>query len=290
LSNKDTTYHRNRIRHVLIPNLATYNPQIKTVIWRMADVLRADAQHMNLLTEQVFLDCLQGENDEQIRLSLIKFLELSMALKRRVFRQAVNKLRPDLRDVGFDVIDRGVTFAEQSSRGSEIDLVARLNMAIIEDEIIIKTWQVDLPDFGKPCLTSAQFEGWLDCDNAVDLRHGWRIEASLITDVPEQALVLVKNLGHDEVWLDFDRLTLPLKVRGREEGERFQPLGMGGHSQGLQDFFVNLKLPSHLRRVWPLVVSGQRVVWVVGLRPSEDCKITNDTRQILKLKLVKSKN
>lgn len=290
LSNLDTTYHRNRIRHMMIPELETYNPQIKAVIWRMADVLRADAQDLDVLTEQAFADCLQGEDEEYVRLNIPKLLGLSTAVKRRVLRQAVTKLRPDLRDVGFDAVARGVTFAEQSSSGSEIDLVARLNLAIIEDELIIKTWQADLPDLGKPCLPSAQFEGWLDLDQAVDLRHGWRIEASLLTDIPKQALVLVKNLSPNEVWLDFDHLTLPLKVRARAEGERFEPLGMGGHSQGLQDFFINLKVPVHLRRLWPLVVSGQRVVWVVGLRPSEDCKVTRETRRILKLKLIKCSN
>jgi tRNA(Ile)-lysidine synthase len=62
---------------------------------------------------------------------------------------------------------------------------------------------------------------------------------------------------------------------------------MGGQSQGLQDFFVNLKIPAHLRPVWPLVIADQRVAWVVGLRTSEAFKITDKTRRILRLKLKK---
>ena len=76
-------------------------------------------------------------------------------------------------------------------------------------------------------------------------------------------------------------------MRGPKEGERFQPLGMHGHSQSLQDFLVNLKIPAHMRTIWPLVVSGENIAWVVGLRPAEDFKITEKTRQILKIKLSK---
>jgi len=51
-SNLDTRYHRNRIRHELIPLLKTYNPKIKSVIWRMGDVLREEEQFLNKIAEK----------------------------------------------------------------------------------------------------------------------------------------------------------------------------------------------------------------------------------------------
>jgi len=41
-TNLDTTYYRNRLRHQLIPELETYNPQIKAAIFRMAGVLHEE--------------------------------------------------------------------------------------------------------------------------------------------------------------------------------------------------------------------------------------------------------
>lgn len=288
LSNLDTRYYRNRIRHALIPELETYNPQIRQVIWRMADVLDAEAQFLDKLTGKAYQKCLVSECDDCIMLNMPKFLDLPIALKRRVLRAAIEQLRPELRDVGFDAIARGVSFAETPNASGEIDLVARLNLAVLDDVLVIKTWEADLPDFGKPLLPDSQFEVRLVLDNPITLKHGYRLEARLVETPPQDLLKAVKHIDPNEAWLDYDQLDLPLMVRGNKEGESFQPLGMGGQTQSLQDFYVNLKIPAHLRSVWPLVVSDQTVVWVVGLRPSELFKITKNTRRVYVIKLVRN--
>jgi tRNA(Ile)-lysidine synthase len=80
---------------------------------------------------------------------------------------------------------------------------------------------------------------------------------------------------------------MPLLLRSRRAGDRWQPLGMENHTQKLKDFFINEKIPEHLRDVWPLICSGEEIAWVVGLRPSEVYKITQKTKQILHLRLVR---
>jgi len=287
MSNLDTTYHRNRIRHELIPYLETYNPQIKAVIWRMADVLNEEESFLTCQTQEAYVQCLQGKTEDRITLNLKIFNDLSTALKRRVLRKAIAQLRPDLRDIGFDAIARGLAFLERPIVGGEIDLVARLNLAVIDEMLMIKTWDAELPDLGQSLLFNAQFNELLTLGKSINLRHGWRIEANLLEHRPDRLLDVVKNLPPDEAWLDYDLVNLPLVVRGRKKGESFRPLGMDGHTQGLQDFFTNLKIPEHMRSLWPLVICGQKVAWVVGLRPSEDFKITAATQRILKLKLKK---
>jgi len=44
ISNEDTTYFRNRLRQKLIPELETYNPQFRKVIWRMSQTLAGDQE------------------------------------------------------------------------------------------------------------------------------------------------------------------------------------------------------------------------------------------------------
>lgn len=285
-SNLDTTYHRNRIRHELIPVLKTYNPKIKTVIWRMADVLREEEQFLDEITEQTFEECRQSGTDEHMILTLSRFNRQPKALRRRVLRHAIAQLCPDLRDVGFEVIERGLTFAQEAVSGGEIDLVARLNLVVINDALMIKTWSTELPDLGQPSLLSEDEQSLLDLGRPVHLRFGQRIEASLLENFPENLMAAVKALSSDEAWLDYDHLNLPLVVRARQDGDRFKPLGMGGQSQSLQDFFVNCKVAQPFRSQWPLVISGDEVTWVVRLRPSEVFKISATTQKILKLRLV----
>jgi tRNA(Ile)-lysidine synthase len=287
MTNLDTAYYRNRLRHDLIPELETYNPQIKTAIFRMADVLQEEANWMAFLTGQAYQACLRGDSDARIELSLPDFLSLPKALQRRVFREAVEQLRPDLRDVGFAAIERGVEFSEGAKPGEEIDLIARLNLAVVNDVLVLKNWTAELPDFNKPLLIRASFEATLDWENPVILRHGWRLKATLIRQLPESPLDSAKRVASDEAWLDYDCLRMPLLVRGPRAGDCFQPLGMDGHSQSLQDLFVNLKIPAHLRPIWPLVVAEEQIAWVVGLRPAEEFKITEKTQHILRIKRIK---
>jgi tRNA(Ile)-lysidine synthase len=54
----------------------------------------------------------------------------------------------------------------------------------------------------------------------------------------------------------------PLEVRGRRPGDRVAtPVG----TQRLQDVFVDAGVPRPVRDRWPVVVDGDRVVWVPGL-------------------------
>jgi tRNA(Ile)-lysidine synthase len=287
LSNQDTTYFRNRLRHELIPELETYNPQFKQILWRMADILQEEDRFLSDLADAAWKKCLLSKTNDHVELNHPTLLQLDKALQRRVLRQAISTLRPDLRDVGFDAVERGLKFIVESSEKGEIDLVSRLNLAVVEDIIIVKTWDAPLPDWKKALLPDASFSDSLEIGSSLSLRHGWQIEATLIKEIPDEVMDRVAGLGANEVWLDYDTLRMPLIVRSRKEGERWQPLGMREHTQKLSDFFINEKIPEHLRDIWPLICSGERIAWVVGLRPSELFKITKATRCVLRLKLIK---
>lgn len=59
-------------------------------------------------------------------------------------------------------------------------------------------------------------------------------------------------------------------------GDRFQPLGTAG-SKKLQDFFVDRGVPRRMRPEVPLMVSGERIAWVIGHRIDERFKVRSDS-------------
>jgi len=138
-----------------------------------------------------------------------------------------------------------------------------------------------------PLLQNPDVKATLNLHQGVALRHGWCLQARLIKEVNAGKIDKAKDLDLNEVWLDFDSLKMPMVVRGRQAGDRWQPLGMPEHTQKLKDFFINEKIPKHVRNLWPLVCSGDEIAWVVGLRPSEAFKITVNTTKILHLRLVR---
>lgn len=81
--------------------------------------------------------------------------------------------------------------------------------------------------------------------------------------------------------LDFGKLTFPLTLRKWEQGDRFCPLGMGGHHQKLQDFFSNRKLTRFEKeQVWLLESKGE-ICWIVGYGIDERFKVSGTTKRCL---------
>jgi tRNA(Ile)-lysidine synthase len=85
--------------------------------------------------------------------------------------------------------------------------------------------------------------------------------------------------------LDCASLQFPLKMRNFRPGDRFSPLGVKG-SQKLKDFFINHKIPRLERSKVPLLISEEKIVWIVGYRIDEGVKITERTRKVLKVEVV----
>jgi tRNA(Ile)-lysidine synthetase-like protein len=88
-----------------------------------------------------------------------------------------------------------------------------------------------------------------------------------------------RNEDQFQVWLDADELPESFELRVRRQGDHFSPLGMGGHSQKMSDFFVNEKLPQRARDRWPLLCAGDEIVWVPGYRPAHRHRLKDGDKQ-----------
>ena len=87
-----------------------------------------------------------------------------------------------------------------------------------------------------------------------------------------------------EAYMDAAALGCGLSVRGPRPGDRMRPLGAPG-TRKLQDIFVDLKIPARLRPRVPLVLAGDRIMWVGGMVMAEEGRINRDTTRMVRLSL-----
>jgi tRNA(Ile)-lysidine synthase len=84
--------------------------------------------------------------------------------------------------------------------------------------------------------------------------------------------------------VDAALLQFPLTVRHWQEGDAFQPFGMAGKSQKLQDYFTNQKvLRGQKDRMWLLVNGDGAIIWVMGMRLDDRFRVVGTTSSALKI-------
>ena len=79
---------------------------------------------------------------------------------------------------------------------------------------------------------------------------------------------------------DLDCLEYPLQIRSWQEGDRFNPLGMQSEKK-ISDFLIDNKVPLALKKEVKVLVSGNKIAWVVGMRISDWAKVGADTQKCL---------
>jgi tRNA(Ile)-lysidine synthase len=87
-----------------------------------------------------------------------------------------------------------------------------------------------------------------------------------------------------EVELDPGHAPLLVQVRFPRTGDRFHPLGAPG-SRPLRRFLADSGVPREERSSVPLVLLGDRIAWVAGLRPAEPFRVVR-SRLRLRLRLL----
>jgi tRNA(Ile)-lysidine synthase len=113
--------------------------------------------------------------------------------------------------------------------------------------------------------------------------HGWAIVAE-VESMVEAASRRYSARG-PEVGVAAGALRLPLGVRSRRPGDRFQPIGAPGVRK-LQDFLVDRKVPVRERDQVPLVVDAlDRIVWVAGQSVAEAFRVLDPSQGVILLKV-----
>lgn len=257
-SNQDTSYERNRVRHEILPRLTSFSPQFARRLHQLAKVVRAEDELAEGLLDEVWPELLQELGPHWLVLHRERFVAQPLALQRRIVRRAYETLYGTTNDLSFRAVENALVIPANPQAGAKASLPGGVYL-IADAQTLIMTRLPDDLASDQPQLAGAT-RMVLRVPGRLPLANGWILAAEW-QEMTLQEVRANRDPWHAYLQLDADAQLL---VRGREEGERMQPLGLDGRSATLQDIFVNRKVPGRLRDQWPLVSTGKHVVWVVG--------------------------
>jgi tRNA(Ile)-lysidine synthase len=236
-----------------------------------AAILRDEDICLEKITDTWLTSKAEARPEGSFRISIPSFLELPVALRRRVTRQLIGKVKKDLRRICSDHIDSVEKLAQGEKPQGYLSLPDRVEIRRAYDHLIFSAepekrdpFSFNLEGPGKhPLEEIGRMMSILEMPNSKDFP---------LEESPWAA------------FLDAEKLRYPLTVRSFRPGDRFVPLGMTGHKK-LKDFFADLKIPRDQRYSTPILCCGNSPVWICGFRIDDRFKVTPETKRIMKVTL-----
>ncbi|HAD14523.1 MAG TPA: tRNA lysidine(34) synthetase TilS [Saprospirales bacterium] len=255
-SNAHDDYARNLIRHQVVPVLQSINPNLlETAARNMRRIRSADRNLGYLLQQFVQYD------DNTIKIQKKAIAQLPSP------RQALRQL---LKDYGFDAEQTRQMAEAFEQNGLEWHTDKSFSALMDREYLLVFASNKSLPDSFSLKVQEDDLMLRLPDETRLFLMYA-TVEAG-------------ENPVHSDpnkITVDAEPLRFPLLLRKWQPGDTFQPLGMGGKHQKLQDFFTNQKL-SRLEKehVWVLTNQDGAIIWVLGMRLDERFKWQNTTKKV----------
>lgn len=267
ISNLDTSFLRNRIRHELLPLLEKYNPSVRSCLATTAAILTAEKELLDeQTTEAAGRICHETAQGTTCNINLMKLLPL--ALQRRVIRLLLSQLRDNLEQFSYHHVDAVCRMIASGRSNSRISLPQGIEAVKEYDSLVFRT--------GQPIPRQTN-EVMIPGPGIYQLHDNALLTAELST-APEKFGSVCATVAY----VDLDKCPFPWHARTFLPGDRIQQLGMTGRKK-LKDIFIDDKIPLLHRSRTPIIICGDEIIWVSGLRMSHHARLDNESTHIVKI-------
>ncbi|MDP4855810.1 MAG: tRNA lysidine(34) synthetase TilS [Desulfobacterales bacterium] len=288
-TNRDMRFMRNRIRGQLVPLLRrSYNPKISEALNRLADIQREEQAWIEEIADTLYRDVRLTGDAHRRHLSIAQLVRQPKAAQRRIIRKAIVDIKGDLRRISFAHVRAAVDLLSVDRQDGRLDLPDGIALERIGNTLRVS--KKSGPARPKPGAVEEIYPatfcyGVKKPDEVAVIVTVAEIDYRVIfSTVAAGASANLRQAGQQVAFFDIDSLIFPLTLRNVRAGDRFRPFGLQG-TQKIKKYFIDHKVPREKRRACPVLLSGGRIIWLMGHRMAEDCHVTPATREILRAEI-----
>ena len=274
-TNFEKIYNRNKIRLDILPYMKeNFNEDIIQTLNRMSVLLQKDNEFLEKLALNSYKKyCIEEDDYFIIKEGIFKE---EKPIITRVLRHAVTKYSKSNYDFEMKHINEIFSLSQKNS-GKVVDLPNGIYAENIYGDIYIKNKKNKCNTNNKEEKISISKD---EINNKI-VNFGQFIIEFSVTDNDQRNTV---SLNQDNLvqCFDFDKINDNILIRKRINGDKIVPLGMNG-TKKLKDIFIDMKIPKEERDSIPILCFGEKIAWIIGIRISEEYKVINQSKNILKV-------
>lgn len=265
-TNQDDRFRRNRIRNKLLPLIEhEINPGVVGKLCAQAAIfLDADNLLRRNAVKQLKKACLE-QTPERYSLALEELNKLARVELYYVLKAVVSSISGTEQDFfmhGFEEIVQ--LMRAEGSKYTKLSNKITVEKRYKELIISLNAEPAPLPEPYQ-----------VDEDRSRAVYGNFRFSFKTLRVLPRDRLEDGFN-----VYLDADKISYPITIRSRREGDRFIPLGMTQH-QKIKDLLINRKVPKSERDAVPICEDGDKIIWIVGHKLDARVAIDEGTQRFL---------
>jgi tRNA(Ile)-lysidine synthase len=156
-SNQSRSYTRNRVRLDLLPVLERFNPAIRNVLARTADLAAEDVALLEALVDELHATLVRTQQPDVIEYDLPVWRTQPRALQRRLLRRGLNLLVGGLVGVRASPIDDALDVLQAATPGQTYHLPFGVELCVLSDTFVLRLhgrarpptrpniWDVEVP-------------------------------------------------------------------------------------------------------------------------------------------------
>ncbi len=278
-TNQDLSYTRNRIRHEVLPVLKTINPSAVKTLDRTAQILQEDEECLSKMAKNAYreteegcllLSCLTGEKAIDIRI-------LQLWLKQLGAEKDIERVHLlDLLDLAAGRNGRSLMLPHGLTVQKSYDILNTIPVKSGQDA-------TDANDAAANDAANADDANGQVRSGAKDSNTDIEAERTVLS-IEEVAARFPSGIPDlpAEKYFDLEKISGQAAWRRRAAGDY---LLIKNGKQKLKDLLINEKVPRPLRDAIPVLADESHVLWVLGMRISEDVKVTQMTQKVLCIKV-----
>lgn len=282
VTNEEDLYTRNKIRNRIMPYVnENINKRASEHILQAADALNESCEYIARQADKVY-NAAVSVNQEVYEINIDKIMYCDKILQKMAYRQVVFALAGKLKDITASHINMILKIMEGET-GKRAYLPYHIVCEKQYNKLLLykcREEQKYIPICKKCSIKELQKE-----KTEVLPEGGGRLRMKMVKNVRINLKIEEKMYTK---WLDYDILRDDFQIRNRRQGDYIVINRHGGRKK-LKDYFIDLKIPREERDKILLIAKGSEIFWVIGYRISENCKISENTENILEIEYIKEK-